>query len=1074
MKRSALWLALLLGLGIWCAIEASRAFAGPRVELAENRQTELTSVDRQRLAELDRDVTLTYWVSSRERMPSSMRQVERGVLELLEALEQAAQQTASTARVSWRHADPESKEELQTFASQRGISPIRVRSVSKDGWSEREVYSSLELQLGATGRVVLDGIDRETLPALKGLILEHLGALESPPRPRFALAAPESGYEQLASYLGARGELLRVDGNALAADLAADVLVWMEPGSPPEEALEALDQLRERGVGVLLAGSARRSTLGMTPDASGAGRQAALRIEPSGFDADRVLARFGLRALESPLFDERCEAQMLEGQATRLPFLARCIGPNQDFRGFEPAPSGSILFPSPTALRLDGASLLESGVQAKVLATSSEASYTVPELAGAGPFEPVRLAALDRERHRALPKEALLVALEPARSLHGRAFVAASPKPFSDEFLDLEGYVHRDLLSLLVGQLASPARLVASRAEVPRPARIDPVSPSAERIWRLLVLGLGPAALAGLFVATGGLGARGRSGRGGARLGVTALVAVAIAFAVPALGAALGRVRGPVLDLTADALSQPAGVNVDLLAEVAAENPLQAAWLVSPTTDLPPNLRAPARAARERLDVLLGTSSSASWAPTPDWASVDEQRAPRLRAVVGEGEITRVIDFRSSLELTAGNRTERLDFPDALAFEDFEFRVGFALWRLAGNAPPRIAMATDTPRLTPAEAHSEYLQLQRFAPTGTDIFSLARASLQLAGFDVVHVDSARADVPENADSLFWLQPRRPLARMLEAFALHLTGGGKAFLAAQHFQLIPQQHRGRDFETVWWPRPQFCDLEQLYFPGIGLVLARDVLFDRLNYTSQVLTQVNRDPRARDYERQDSSLPALIRAVVANQSDDPLLAGVGDLRFPFPNRVFLDEAQLAAVGLTAEVLATTSASAWNYAWEGGFLPSDVLAGPSESTSVALPAGVDSVSRAPLLVRVRGSFPQPPSDLVDRAEGELPPLPPEPGAGELVLIGNSAAFDNERLLRPDSRGDRLLVAAAAHQTLPPGLAALTGRRSVPPGLDLVPEDSRLIWRGAVLLAGPLTLLLLAALGSLRRIRA
>ena len=127
MKRSALWLALLLGLGAWCAIEASRAVAGPRVELAENRQTDLTAADRQRLAELDRDVTLTYWVSGRERMPSSMRQVERGVLDLLEALEDAAQQSDSTARVSWRHADPESKEELQTFASQRGISPMRVR-----------------------------------------------------------------------------------------------------------------------------------------------------------------------------------------------------------------------------------------------------------------------------------------------------------------------------------------------------------------------------------------------------------------------------------------------------------------------------------------------------------------------------------------------------------------------------------------------------------------------------------------------------------------------------------------------------------------------------------------------------------------------------------------------------------------------------------------------------------------------------------------------------------------------------------------------------------------------------------
>ena len=1069
MKLGALWLVVLTGLGAWCTIEAARALAGPRIELTRDRGTDLTASERARLGALEGDITLTYWVSGRDRMPSSMRQVERGVLDLLAALDRASDATRTNGSLHWRHAEPESKDELKKFASTRGITPIRVRSVSKDGWSEREVYSSLEIQLGARGRSVLGGIDGSTLPALKGLILEHLEALQTPLRPRFALAAPATGYKKLEQALAARGDLVRFQDDTLTADLSADVVVWIQPSSPSEASLDALDELRERGVGVLLAASARRSDLGFRQDQSGARGDAALLQEATGFDADRVLARFGLKALASPLFDERCEAQVLDGEVIRLPFLPRCIGPNQDFRGLEPAPSGSILFPSPTALRLDGTSLLERGVKAKVLATSSESSYTVPELAGPGPFNPVPLTNLDRERHRSLPKEALLVALEPARPLQGRAFVAGSPKPFSDDFLDLDGYVHRDLLASLIGQLAAPTQLVAARAEVPRPERIAPLDPASERLWRLGIIGVGPLVLAVLFALGGGRSRTGRSRpRSAISLGVTPTVAMAALLAVPALGAALGLLRGPSVDLSVDGLSRPAPTSASLLAGVTEAASLRAAWLVSPIAELPPDLRAPARAARERMDALLLSSDDADWVDVPV-RDIPDQRAPSFRAVTTEGEITRVVDFRASLELASGERVERLDFPDALALEDFEFRVAFALWRLRGNAAPRIALATDTPRLTPAEAHQEYLKRQRFAPTGSDVFSLARAALERAGFAVEHVDPARADVPAGVDSLFWLQPRRPSSKMFEAFALHLAGGGRGFLAAQHFHLIPQQHRGRDFETAWWPQPQFCDLEQFYFPEVGLVLTRDVLFDRLSYTSQVLTQVNRDPRARDYERQDTSLPALIRVPTANQTSDPLLSGVGDLRLPFPNRVFLDEARLAANGLIAEPLVTTSEAAWAYAWEGGFLPEQVIAGPA--TDDALPEGVAALGRAPLMVRVRGSFPLPKPDLVSREEGELPPPPPLPGEGELVLCGSSLAFDNERLLRSDSRGDRLLVSVAANQTLPAELAALAGRRAVPPGLDLIPERSRLVWRGIVLLAGPLALLLLGLIGFLRR---
>ena len=62
---------------------------------------------------------------------------------------------------------------------------------------------------------------------------------------------------------------------------------------------------------------------------------------------------------------------------------------------------------------------------------------------------------------------------------------------------------------------------------------------------------------------------------------------------------------------------------------------------------------------------------------------------------------------------------------------------------------------------------------------------------------------------------------------------YLYRGGKVLLAAQHFNIQPQQFRGANFDFVYWPRPQTTDLETLYFPELGIHLVRN-LMDEVNY------------------------------------------------------------------------------------------------------------------------------------------------------------------------------------------------------------------------------------------------
>jgi hypothetical protein len=579
--------------------------------------------------------------------------------------------------------------------------------------------------------------------------------------------------------------------------------------------------------------------------------------------------------------------------------------------------------------------------------------------------------------------------------------------------------------------------------------------------WRLAVSGLGPLALLALALLRGAGTRSRRSGSGAAlRSGLTVGAAATALALLGLLGSGLDRAS---VDLTRGRQNQPAPALRERLAAAAGQGPLEIQWIVSEPAALPGDMRAASRRARTLCQALVRDANDVTLERIdPD--ALEPARASelaalgveRFRAVSEEGAQTSVTDFWSSVVLRAGERAERLDFPDGLAFEDFAFRLGFALWRLAGNEAPQIALATDTPRLSPAEAHQEYQQRRLFAPSGTDVYSLARAALERADFAVAHVDPAEARLPADTDAVCWLQPRRPVEPMLEALALYLHGGGAAFVAGQHFVLQPQQHKGREFETVWWPQPQFLDLEQLYLPDLGVELVREVLFDELRFAAPLLTYVNRDPQARDYERQDAALPFLVRASSARFADDPTVRGIGDQAFPFPARIALDPERLGGLGLIAEVLIETSDQAWSYPWDGGFLPPDAIAAASPELAPA-------VGAVPLYVRVRGAFPLPAPDLVPRPDDQPPPIPPPPGDGELLLIGGTSLFQNDRLLDPEYRADRLLVNAAASLCLPEDLAQLAGRRGVREGLDFVPETERLAWRARVLASGPLALLLL-----------
>jgi hypothetical protein len=749
----------------------------------------------------------------------------------------------------------------------------------------------------------------------------------------------------------------------------------------------------------------------------------------------------------------------------------------------------------------------------------------------------VALDELVPERGERVAKQALIVGLRHDDPWHGRLVACAADTPFADGWLTREHAAHRRLVDVLVDEATSSERLVLAGAPIARPEPL-PALPAAQRLlWRALCAGLPALALALIALVGGWRGRRvfqGESATGG-RLGQSLRMVAQGAGAVllALLCARAAAATGLELDATARGTNSLAPGTRAIAARSGEQGEVEVELFLSERSRLPPELRTPAaRVAEVLADLEQAGARLVVRRRVPEDLGEAERAGLAARGVVPiqsastSEELTRVTRFFAYMRLARGGQECLLAFPDARAFERLEYRLAFALARLAGARAPRVAFASDVPRLSAAEAYEQYQQKGLFAPRGSDVFARARETLELGDLEVTHVNPRAPVMPEGADVLVWLQPRRSIEAMLEETVRYLHGGGRVVLAAQHYNILPQQFRGGDFELQYWPRPQSCDLELLYFPELSIELVKEVLFDELALSIEAETQLTGRQGGRDFERQASALPFQIRASAANLVRDPdggldprvasITADLGDQAFLWANRVRWDEAKLAQLGIRAGPLLTTSERTWSFAWKGGWVPHELLRGPAELEGSS---GAGYLGRQPLAVYFEGQFPRPagplelnpslpPANPAPPAKEEdpanqvapaapdaigpgesgatpaAPPAPavpaaperpwPAPAPGKLVLLGCSEFLENERLADPAFRGDQLLwnaVAALAFDS--EELRSVATRWQMSPGFGYVAPRARLAWRTIVIASGPALVVALAALVALARAR-
>ncbi len=1058
-----------------------------RSEVGRIKVSSLEPATRDRLEGLTDRLVLTYYVSDRSHMPSHMKRVERDVVDLLEAMKAAAPD-----RFAYHIVDPETDRDQVVYASKRKVAPFRERSVFRDSWSERLIWSTLTIAYGTGNEVIVNGITPAYLPRLQATIVEHLDHMERPRQPVIALAAP-AGFDELRGALAEYGQVRRVDldgDEAFPED--ADVLFWMRPAGVTPRRLRELNLFLERGRSVVVAGSELAiGPQGIGPAADG---RLALTVERSDFAAEALYASFGLKPVRGLVLDHRSDKLNVAEEPVPAPFLVTCIAPNHDFETWRNQPNGTLLFHAPTPLGLDAEVLAALGYEARVLATTSDKTWLQsPPLDAPRPLD-----EMGEDRGEPVSKQPLIVSLEHNDPWRGWLVAMAATTPFEDGYYSRGGVAHWRLLKTLVGELTTPERLVAVSADVKRSDPLPPLTGTSRIFWRGLVLVLLPALVAAIAISRGVFrtadrGAKRRVGAGGARVWPRAALGLLVALVVARAAGALGFSA----DATADGVNSLAGETRAIAARAGDAGETRVELIFSGKRRLPPAMRpllGRARGALRDLERAGADLDVVTIDPDGLEAAEREQLAAEgvspVQITARDEEEKTVRTVYSTLRLSRGDRVELLRFDDAAAFEYLEFRLAFALWRLETGERPVIAFAADAERPSAAEAFEKYQQKSLFAPKGTDHYSLARDLLERLDFEVVNVTPrdfiSKPEIPADASLLVWMQPRRSITAMMEKTVRYLHGGGNVLLAAQHFNILSRQYRGREFQMSYWPRPQSPDVEQVYFPDVGITMVREVLFDELYTEITVDTEVIGRGAQRDYERQVSAREFQIRASAANFADDSLITrSLGDQAFIWANHFDLDEEKLRGHGLTSKVLMTTTAKTWHYLWKGGFLEEGqepITGPPRDDDGEPVYAG-----KLPLAVLVEGTFPKPARRLNVRfgAPGtdaspdeekleeeyfaDFPPSAP----GRLVMVGCSQVFQDERLHDETFRGDHLLVNAVAELALEPELAAIATRHPVVRGFDFVEPETRFRWR-TVVLAAPPALFLLIGLGfALNRLR-
>ena len=1035
-RRPTPWLAL--GLAFLAVSAAARIVDTPAlsIEPARSMRAHLDSKASARLENLlgeELHAKIEYWVTPEAELPQELRELEPRVRAAFEAL--AALQP-ERLHLSIHH--PGDSPQLDSHRTELGLRTTHAPRILEDEWRDLEFMSSLRFSLDASPATVRNGLLPQQTAELPLLLLTHLEELAKPSRPHVLLDAPE-GYVAFESLLKDRTELTRGSISDLRRQDAAELIIWIQPEEVPPGTLERLERHLRSGGDLLIAGSSTRSSFGRS------GSEAYVQMSSSPA-LQEALSAFGAGAREGVLLDPLCDALPISREES-LPahHLLAVPAPNQDFRALEEQPNGSLLFDSATALELDPARLLEHGLRASVLATSSPRAVLATP-----PSEAISLSQLAELRGAPAPRAAVAALLTHKDPLRGRVLVLGSSSPLRDSHLGDERFKHLALVRVLLKELSSANRLLLQRVSAQRSETIPSLSSDARAQARFFVALLPPLLITICFLMR-------RERRAGLKLSPSLAAFAALLLTPVVISLLLSPMRSFGQDASADHRHQLDGEGEAYFEQLLKDldGPVTLELWRPARAELPVRFAAELDKASLSLKSLAEAAGLTYRERRADAAEVAEALQLKSRVLseaFTEEKLAKEVCVGAQLQTSLGANIS-IDLSDVATHERLRFRVALALRTLRLGAPPLITVSSDRPLISPAEAVLDYQNEGLFAPGGADPYEAARAWLSAHGFALEELEKGPEALAQSADALLLFQPRRDASAIYEALFEQLNDGGRALLAAQEHELLARREDENDHAFAYWPRPLYPDLDASPFIELGLTLDPRPLFDHVRGTALIPTRSERPGQPPQTLLTPTSEAFCVKVLGADSYGELVLAGV--------NALSTDEATLKDRGLELTPWLYASEGAWMHAWEGGDLSPDVLSGSPDD-----PANFFPVDAPILAADLSGEFPSCQRD----EDGKLQLLEgSEQSQGLLTLLGSSAPFRSEHLHAPGTDHAQLLLHSVARLCLEPALVELLTHREAPRGFEQPSPLERFTWRLLLIAGAPL---LLASIG-IRRTR-
>ena len=919
-------------------------------------------------------------------------------------------------RIDYRIVDPDS-ESGRAYARQKKTAPFHVRDIQRDEHSEQAVWSSLVIAYGNHPEILIPKILPSDIPYLEHHILAHLKALVRPPRPLIAVSASQQ-FGLFTKFLGQWGDIALAHSNAIPSD--ADIIFWIDPATAN---LHALQNAIDKGRTVVLAGSPYFIDYAVN-EIGEVTYRAYLNA-----DWEKFLAPLGIRPQADLLMDQSQGSILFRDEKNTIhqinaPFHLRVMPGFYDLKGFLSPARGALNFVSAGALTVDSRAVSEADYHLEILGTTTDNTYIQPI-----PKEPFTNDHL-KEKH-IIGKQNVMLRLRHEDPWKGEILVLATSSPFRDGIFNQPNYAHRVFIQTIMRTFTDHDHIVRGRVKRPSSPPIPQLSATSRVIWRVCIVFVIPLILLTLGVCLCySRQMRVSLGHLSLRAGIAILVLIVASplWSYP---------WGQLLDLTAQKIHTPLPFSRNQI-----QNQTMKADLIIPTrAHLPPALK---KVETETIARLRSFGINYTLRRPQDLSTAYLSRIGlypyQVKTVRDDEEISQSIISGLLLHYPGSATTiPRLDDRTA---DHLEFLLATAALRLSTGKTPHIALVAESPRLSPAEAH-QYRQKHLSPPKGADVFSELKTLLHTYGYRVSYINPRTPHLPLQTDLVIWMQPRRDSSPMIALLSQHLARGGRAIVALQHYNIQQRQYSGGDFETVYWPQPQYQDLNR-YLEPLGIAQAREVLMDQTRSRLALETQIYRHA-VREYDAQEVALPFLIRAVPPNfDTTLPIARQLGDQLFIWGNRFVPDPHRLQMHNLMVTPLITTSNCTWAYDWSGGWLPKTAF-----SPDLLL------LNHQPLALLVTGTFP-----LAEFKAQDLTLTHPIPNPkGNLLLIGSSEMFKNEYLYAPGFQHEQFLLNAVAYLTHGPQFADLQARRKIAPGFPYLSPDQKIFWRVLIVSLGPLS---------------